>query len=93
MVIEANTTSQAFDVFAIGCTLNGTAGKVILDRDQEVLDDEGRIVARITLATFARSFATSAKHGQPLVVGSDNFTLGKKDSDDGYVVTFEVHQA
>jgi len=90
-VIELDTSTEAFLAFAQDCTLDGTAGQVILDRDLEVLDDDGRVIDRITRATFLRSFAAGAKHGQALVVDGESFTIGRRESDDGYVVSFEVH--
>lgn len=95
---ELDLTREAFAPFAVPCTLGGNAGEVIVDRDQEVLNEDGRIVDRITLATFLREFAVGTLHGQPLDLLDDagavieSFTVGRKESDDGYVVVFEAHK-
>lgn len=91
MSFEDDLSSASFGAFSVDCTLDGTDGEVILDRDVELVDTDGRVVDRVHRATFLRTFAVTAQHGQALVIGSDSFTIGRRESDDGYVVTFEVH--
>lgn len=97
MSFESDVSAAAFAPFAVACTLNGVPGKVIIDRNVEVIDDVGRVVDRVTQATFLRSFASSATHGQTLVVlpgeaGEETFTIGARESDDGHIVVLEVHK-
>lgn len=92
MSIESEASAAAFGAFSVSCTLDGASGRVVLDRDLEVLDDMGRVVDRTTQADFLKSFATGVQHGQDLIVDGTTYKIGKLVSDDGYIVTFEVHQ-
>lgn len=92
MSFEADTTATAFDCFAVSCTLDGVTGTCVLNKNAEVLDENGQVIARITLAEFKVEFGGGASFGDLLVVGDSTYELGQQQTHDGYIVGWEVHK-
>lgn len=91
-MIDAETSAIAFRAFAVPCTLAGAAASVVLDREVEVYDQDGQIVGRMITADLLKADGGAAEYGQALVVGAETFTIGRKVADDGFVLTYEVHE-
>lgn len=92
MSLESDVTDTAFGCFSISCTLAGVEGSVVINRNVEVLDENGQIVDRITMAEFPIAFGGGASIGDPLVAEGVTYEIGREQINDGYIVGYEVHK-
>jgi hypothetical protein len=84
-----------FDEFGEDATVQRGADapvavRVYIERGIEQLGEYGRVVARVTMASFLNSEWTPAQ-GDVLVWGSNTRTVQSVDSDDGEVTKVVLH--
>lgn len=92
MSLESDVTETAFGCFSIACTLAGVEGTVVINRNVEILDENGQVIDRITMAEFPIAFGGSASHGDLLVADGVTYEIAREQINDGFIVGYEVHQ-
>lgn len=92
MSLERDVSLTAFRAFARDGALNGSPVQAIIDRSVSYIDDDGQVRDRITQVSFDKLAVSDAKHGDVLDIDGEQYRLGRRETDDGHIVVFEVQQ-
>ena len=90
MSFERNVSMATFGAFSVPATLAGEPVQVIIDRSVSYIDDDGQVRDRITQISFDKLAVAGAKHGDLVEVDGDQYRLGRRETDDGHIVVFQV---
>lgn len=85
MGIEADVSALAFDVFADDATLEGVGVRVIVDKDIEVMDDDGGSKRVAYLVQGLKSAFTWSRNDSVIHSGT-TYRLLDLIADDGFIV-------
>lgn len=94
-LVNAGARQQMLLLGAVPCVFHGQAANaintfVVIDRDVEVVTDNGLAMEKRTVCSLWKQDVGRVVRGHTITVGTESFTVNDLLSDDGFVIEVYV---